>query len=96
MIQREYLFHTFDDLTRIVKEINASDEYKNAAGVLLQLNNPKVDSDDERIVDYINMGLEKARLIGMTAANVSDEESHRGARSGFCHGDKAQEMVLKH
>ncbi len=74
MIQREYLFHTFEDLTRIVKEINASDEYKNAAGVLLQLNNPKVDSDDERIVDYINMGLEKARLIGMTAANVSDEE----------------------
>lgn len=74
MIQREYLFHTFEDLTRIVKEINASDEYKSAAGVLLQLNNPKVDSDDEKIVDYINTRCDKAFLIGMTAANVSDEE----------------------
>ena len=74
MIQREYLFHTFEDLTRIVKEINASDEYKNAAGVLLQLNNPKVDSDDEKIVDFINAQCSKACLIGMTAANISDVE----------------------
>ncbi|WP_026494880.1 hypothetical protein [Butyrivibrio sp. WCD3002] len=67
MIQKRYVFHAFDELKPIVEGIKDSEDYINASGVLMQLYNPKVDADDEKIVDYIIAGCSNACLIGMTA-----------------------------
>lgn len=74
MIQKKYLFHDFDALVKIVDEIKDSENYKTASGVLLQLYNPKVDSDDDKIVKYINDNCSNACLIGLTCANIADAE----------------------
>lgn len=74
MIQKKYKFHTLDDLKPIVTAISECPEYKNASGVLLQLYNPKIDADDDSIVEYINSNLNNACLIGLTCANIADEE----------------------
>ncbi|MCR4892062.1 MAG: GGDEF domain-containing protein [Lachnospiraceae bacterium] len=74
MVQKKYTFHTFDELEAIVDGIQKSDLYQKATGVLFQLYNPKLDLDDERIVDYINATCSNACLVGITAANVVDEE----------------------
>lgn len=74
MIQVKYSFHTFEELKGIVDSVNSDEHYINAAGVLLQLYNPKVDADDDRIVDYINANLSRAVLTGSTSANIADIE----------------------
>ncbi len=43
MVQKRYTFQNIDELEMIVSEIAGSSNYKTAAGVLLQLNNPKID-----------------------------------------------------
>lgn len=74
MNQKKYSFHTYDELVTIVDVIKDSKDYKSASGVLMQLYNPKIDADDEAIVDYINASCSNACLIGLTCANIADEE----------------------
>ncbi len=74
MIQKKYEFHTFDELKEAVSMITGAEEYNQASGVLIQLYNPKTDSDDDRIVDYINSNCLKACLTGITCANIADKE----------------------
>ncbi len=74
MIQKKFTFHTFDELKKIVDAIRECDDYQNSSGILMQLYNPKVDSDDAKIVDYINANCDKACLIGITCANIADIE----------------------
>lgn len=64
MLQKKYLFHIFDELESIVAEITSSNDYKNATSILLQLYNPKIGIDDERITSYIQAVCEKACLVG--------------------------------
>ncbi len=74
MMQKKYTFHTLDELKEIVSQITESENYKNASGVLLQMYNPKIDADDDAMVDYINNNCSNACLIGLTCANIADEE----------------------
>lgn len=74
MLQKNYVFHTFDELKGIAAEITASNNYRNASGVLLQLYNPKIDAADKEIVAYLHTACEKACLVGITCANVADQE----------------------
>ncbi|MCR4902402.1 MAG: GGDEF domain-containing protein [Butyrivibrio sp.] len=74
MIQKKYSFYTFNDLEKIISEIVQSDLYNNSSGVLLQLYNPRIDAEEEKIVDYINWNCDKACLIGITCANIADAE----------------------
>lgn len=74
MLQKKYVFHTFGELEIIVAEITSSNAYKNATGILLQLYNPKIDVDDERIIAYIHTTCEKACLAGLTSSNIADQE----------------------
>lgn len=74
MIQKKYDFHTFDELKATVDRIVKSDDYIEASGILIQLYNPKIDADDELIVDYINTNCCKACLTGITCANIADKE----------------------
>lgn len=74
MIQKKFSFHTFDELTGIVDLIRGDERYNDAAGILLQLYNPKVDVDDDGIVKYITNNLSRAVLTGITSANIADLE----------------------
>lgn len=74
MLQKKYVFHTFDELEVIADKITASNDYKNATGILMQLYNPKIDADDEKIIAYIHAVCEKACLTGLTSANIADQE----------------------
>ncbi len=74
MIQKRYTFQNIRELETIVSEIAGSSNYKTAAGVLLQLYNPKIDADDDAIVSCIRSKCAKACLIGITSANIADEE----------------------
>ncbi|MCR5176308.1 MAG: GGDEF domain-containing protein [Anaerovibrio sp.] len=74
MMQKKYTFHDFSELERIITELTTSDAYKNASGVLLQLYNPKLDTNDQQIVKYIQEKCSKACLVGITSANIADVE----------------------
>ena len=74
MFQKKYIFHTFDELKVIAAEITVSNAYKNATGILMQLYNPKIDADDEKMIAYIHAVCEKACLTGLTSANLADQE----------------------
>ena len=74
MLQKKYVFHTFDELESIAAEITSSNAYRNASGVLLQLYNPKIDTADEEIIAYLHATCEKACLVGLTCANIADQE----------------------
>ncbi len=73
MVQKRYTFQNIDELEMIVSEIAGSSNYKTAAGVLLQLNNPKIDTDDDAIISCIRSKCAKACLVGITSANIADE-----------------------
>uniref|UniRef100_UPI0025D452D2 hypothetical protein n=1 Tax=Selenomonas sp. TaxID=2053611 RepID=UPI0025D452D2 len=74
MLQKKYVFHTFDELKDIATEITSSNAYRNASGVLFQLYNPKIDAADEEIITYLHDACEKACLVGLTCANIADQE----------------------
>jgi diguanylate cyclase (GGDEF)-like protein len=74
MVQKNYRFHTREQLSGIIQKINSAPEYEKARGVLIQLYNPKVDSDDDKIIEAINSGCEKAVVTGITCANIADPE----------------------
>lgn len=74
MLQKKYVFQAFAELAGIIAEITSSEAYKQASSVLLQLYNPKVSMDDEKIVAYIHAKCEKACLVGLTLANIADVE----------------------
>ena len=74
MIQKKYTFHLYNELEKITDELVASEAYKNASGVLLQLYNPKLNGEDERIVEHIRAKCSKACLAGISCANIADEE----------------------
>ncbi|MBQ9588797.1 MAG: GGDEF domain-containing protein [Butyrivibrio sp.] len=74
MVQQNYFFHTFGELTKIVSTIVNSDNYKNAEGILLQLYNPKLEMDDKKLVEYITQYCSKACLTGFTCANIGKRE----------------------
>ena len=74
MVQKKYLFDSFDELKQTVEEICGSQYYKEASGVLLQMYNPKIDADDTGIVEYLNEKCSKACLIGLTCADIADIE----------------------
>ncbi len=74
MIQKKYAFHTMDELEAIIAKIKGSSVYSGASGVLMQLYNPKIDADDDAIVEYINANCSNACLIGLTCANIADAE----------------------
>ena len=74
MVQKKYLFDSFEELTQTIDEICGSQHYNDASGVLLQMYNPKIDAEEERIVEYINEKCHKACLIGLTCADIADAE----------------------
>lgn len=74
MVQQNYFFHTFGELSKIVSTIANSDNYEKATGVLLQLYNPKLDLDNDKLVEMITTTCGKACLTGFTCANLSKSE----------------------
>ncbi len=74
MKQKTYRFFDCSNLENILKEINTSEDYDKASGILMQLYNPRLDADEERLVKCINERCSKAILTGMTCASIAEEE----------------------
>lgn len=74
MLQKQFTFQTLDELNRICSQISESDSYQTASGILLQLSNPRLDTDDDKIMEIIREKCGKACLIGITSANIADLE----------------------
>ncbi|MCR5272528.1 MAG: GGDEF domain-containing protein [Lachnospiraceae bacterium] len=74
MIQKTYHFYDIGELNSIIHEIENNEDYKNAKGVLLQLYNPRLDIDEDLMVETIAKRLPKSCLSGVTAANIVKEE----------------------
>ncbi|MBE5846331.1 MAG: hypothetical protein E7300_01490 [Lachnospiraceae bacterium] len=82
MIQKRYTFQNIDELEMIVSEIAGSSNYKTAAGVLFQLNNPKINTDDDAIISCIRSKCAKACLVGITSANIADKALYEAKETG--------------
>ncbi len=97
MIQRKYFFHEFGELETIVTQIKDSPEYTSSRGVLIQLNNPKTDADDDLYVEYIRENLDRACLTGITCANIADDKydiSHRPIELNVTYFEKTTLLEL--
>ncbi len=74
MKQKTYRFSDCHGVLEILQEINSSEDYQKASGILMQLYNPRVDIDEEALVQCINDNCPKAVLTGMTCASIAEEE----------------------
>lgn len=74
MIQKNYFFHTFGELSKITSTIANSEVYKNSLGVHFQLYNPKLNGQDDKMVDLITTACPRASLTGFTVANIAKSE----------------------
>lgn len=74
MFQKTYYFQKLDELDSILEEINTSDGYNNASGILMQLYHSKTDIDEYELVNKITSQCPKAILTGMTATNIAGDE----------------------
>jgi diguanylate cyclase (GGDEF)-like protein len=71
MKQNTFHFYNFNELERIIAEINGSQVYHDATGVLIQLFNPRLDIDEDAMVEMVVHRLPKACVTGATAANLA-------------------------
>ena len=71
MKQRTFHFYNLIDLERIIAEINGDQLYHDASGVLIQLFNPRLDIDEDAMVEMVVHRLPKACVSGATAANLA-------------------------
>ena len=71
MKQNTFHFYNFNELERIIAEINGSQVYHDATGVLIQLFNPRLDIDEDAMVEKVVHRLPKACVSGVTAANLA-------------------------
>ncbi|MBR6396879.1 MAG: GGDEF domain-containing protein [Lachnospiraceae bacterium] len=97
MLQIKYGFNTFDELKGVVAEIKENEMYGSARGILLQLNNPKTDADDDLYVEYIRKNLDRACLTGLTCANIADDKydiSHRPIELNVTYFEKTTLLEL--
>ncbi|MBP3819264.1 MAG: GGDEF domain-containing protein [Butyrivibrio sp.] len=74
MRQRTYRILDFSTLDNVLNEINSSEDYYYASGILIQLYNPRLDIDEEYLVSRINEVCPKAVLTGMTCASIAEEK----------------------
>ncbi len=74
MVQKYYCFHTFEELEKVITQIKADENYESSSSILIQLYNPKIGVDDDKVTDYINTHCNKVCLIGLTCANIAEEK----------------------
>ncbi len=74
MKQQTYWFRTMEELDDILEDIASSDSYKKAKSVLLQLYNTNVNINMEAVTEKIREVCKKAKLTGITGANVMEEK----------------------
>lgn len=74
MIQKKYEFKTIEEMDSILSTIIKDDNYQNAKDVLIQLYNPRLDLEDEALVEHLKSQCGKATIAGITNANIADIE----------------------
>ncbi|MBE5890845.1 MAG: diguanylate cyclase [Lachnospiraceae bacterium] len=71
MVQKTYHFTNLDELDKIAQTVYADPNYQNALGVLVQIYNPRMDIDEERMVEKVNQCFPCACVSGLTNANIA-------------------------
>ncbi len=73
MKQKTYRFFELDNLETILEEIANLEDYRVSSGILMQLYNPRLNVDEDKMVQMINNICPKAVLSGMTCASLAEE-----------------------
>lgn len=71
MVQKTYHFSNLDELDNIAQTVHSDSDYQNAPGVLIQIYNPRMDIDEERMVEKVNQYFPCACVSGLTNANIA-------------------------
>jgi len=71
MVRKTYHFTNLDELDKIAQTVYADPNYQNALGVLVQIYNPRMDIDEERMVEKVNQCFPCACVSGLTNANIA-------------------------
>ncbi|MCR5716284.1 MAG: GGDEF domain-containing protein [Lachnospiraceae bacterium] len=73
MIQKTYHFSHLTELSELLVQIQNDPNVQTASGVLLQLYDPRLDIDEQDMVQMIRTALPDAALCGITAANIAGD-----------------------
>ena len=74
MLQKTYHFYNLEELNSIIEQIRSEAVYDTASGILMQLYNPRLDINEELLVETINKAFPKACISGITAANIAGDK----------------------
>lgn len=74
MIQKTYCFTDLDELQLVIESIHSETAYKTASGILMQLYNPRLDIDEDLLVQMVNDAFPEACIAGVTAANIGGDK----------------------
>lgn len=74
MLQKTYHFYNLEELNSIIEQIRSEAVYDTASGILMQLYNPRLDINEELLIENINKAFPKACISGITAANIAGDK----------------------
>ncbi len=78
MTQKKYRFTDIDGLRSVIGYIQGDEDYKSASGVLFQLYNPRLNIDEEVMVEIISNAFPDACITGVTSANIAGDKLDLG------------------
>ena len=74
MIQKTYRFYNYTELQSVIDAIRSEPSYETASGILLQLYNPRLDAEEELLIEALSDAFPSACLTGITAANTAEKK----------------------
>ena len=74
MIQKTYRFYNHTELQSVIDAIRSEPSYETASGILLQLYNPRLDVEEELLIEALSDAFPSACLTGITAANIAKKK----------------------
>lgn len=72
MIQKTYHFYNLNELQQTIDAIRTDDNFTNSSAILMQLYNPRLDIDEDTMVNVLNKNFPNAFITGVTAANIAE------------------------
>ena len=73
MLQKTYRFYNHTELQSVIDAIRSEPSYETASGILLQLYNPRLDAEEELLIEALSDAFPSACLTGITAANTAEK-----------------------
>ena len=73
MIQKTYHFYNLTELDEVIKEIHGDENYKLSKDLLIHLYNPRLDIDEELLVEKVKSAFPNACITGVSAAIIKTD-----------------------